>query len=154
MSVEDRLAALGLQLPAAPQPVGTYRTALLVGGLLFISGQLPVLNGELKYRGKVGAELSEAEGGEAARLAALNVLAQIKAALSGFDRLVSLVRVEGHVASAPGWTAQPRVLDYASNLFVEALGAKGAHTRAAFAAPQLPLNASIELVVTAAVTGP
>jgi enamine deaminase RidA (YjgF/YER057c/UK114 family) len=126
---------------------------MFAGGFLFISGQLALLNGELKYRGRVGAELSEAEGGAAARLAALNVLAQIKDALSGFDRLLSLVRMDGHVSSAPGWTDQPRVLDYASDLFSEALGEKGRHARAAFAAPQLPLDASIELVVTAAVTG-
>ena len=154
MSVEDRLAKLALQLPAPARPAGNYRPAMLASGLPFISGQLPLFNGELKYPGRVGAELSEAEGGEAARLAALNVLAQIKAALSGFDRLVSLVRVDGHVSSAPGWTNQPRVLDYASDLFREALGKKGAHARTAFASPQLPLNASIELVVTAVVAGP
>ncbi len=151
MSVEARLARLGLKLPTAPQPAGKYCPALLAGGLLFISGQIPLLEGELKYPGRVGAELSEAEGGKAARLAALNVLAQIRAALSGFDRLVSLVRVEGHVASAPGFIYQPRVLDYASNLFAEVLREKGAHSRSALAAPQLPLNAAIELVVTAAV---
>ena len=152
MSVEDRLARLGLQLPAPPPPAGTYSPAVLAGGLLFISGQLPLLNGELKYRGRVGAQLSEAQGGEAARLAALNVLAQIKAALSGFDRLVSLVRLEGHVSSAAGFTDQVRVLNYASELFTEVLGEKGTHARAAFAPLQLPLNASIELVVTAAAT--
>jgi len=154
VSVEDRLARLGLQLPVPPRPAGSYRPALLASGFLFISGQLPLHNGELRYRGRVGAELSEAEGGEAARLAALNVLAQIKAALSGFDRLVSLVRVDGHVSSAPGWTDQPRVLDFASELFQQALAEKGAHARAAFASPQLPLNASIELVVTASVAEP
>jgi enamine deaminase RidA (YjgF/YER057c/UK114 family) len=152
MSVEERLAKLGFQLPTPPRAAGNYRPAVLTGGLLFISGQIPFLNGELKYRGRVGAELSEAEGGAAARLAALNVLAQINAALSGFDRLVSLVRVEGHVSSAPSYFDQPRVLDYASDLFSEVLGDQGVHARAAFAAPQLPLNASIELVVTAAVT--
>jgi enamine deaminase RidA (YjgF/YER057c/UK114 family) len=151
MSIEQRLAELGLRLPTPPRAAGSYRPAVLAGGLLFISGQIPFSNGELKYRGRVGAELSEAEGGAAARLAALNVLAQIDAALSGFDRLVSLARVEGHVSSAPGFTDQPRVLDHASELFSEVLGDKGVHTRAAFAAPQLPLNASIELVVTAAV---
>jgi enamine deaminase RidA (YjgF/YER057c/UK114 family) len=125
---------------------------MIAGELLFISGQLPVLDGELKYRGRVGMELSEAEGGEAARLAALNVLAQIKAALSGFDALVSLVRVEGYVSSAPGWFDQARVLDHASELFEAALGPKAAHARAAIAAPQLALNAAVVLVVTAAVT--
>ena len=154
MSIEGGLAKLGLQLPSPPRAAGSYRPTLLSGGLLFISGQVPFSNGELQYRGRVGAELSEAEGGAAARLAALNVLAQINTALSGFDRLVSLLRVEGHVSSAPHFADQPRVLDYASDLFNEVLGDKGAHTRAAFAAPQLPLGASIELVVTAAVTTP
>jgi enamine deaminase RidA (YjgF/YER057c/UK114 family) len=150
MSVEDRLAKLGLQLPAPPRPAGNYRPAMLTGGLLFIAGQIPLLNGKLAHPGRVGAELSEAQAGEAARLAALNVLAQIKAALQGFDRLVSLVRVEGHVSSAPDWTDQPRVLDYASDLFIDVLGEKGHHARAAFAAHRLPLNACVELVVTAA----
>jgi enamine deaminase RidA (YjgF/YER057c/UK114 family) len=108
-----------------------------------------LLDGKLKYPGRVGAELGEAEGGEAARLAALNVLAQIEAALSGFDRLVPRLRVEGHVASAPGFIHQPRVLEYASNLFVEVLREKGTHTRSALAAPRLPLNAAVELVATA-----
>jgi enamine deaminase RidA (YjgF/YER057c/UK114 family) len=87
-------------------------------------------------------------------LAALNVLAQIKAALGGFDRLVSLVRVEGFVSSAPGWTNQPRVLDHASNLFAAVLGERGIHARSAIGTSQLPLNASVELVVTAAVAAP
>ena len=151
MSVEDRLAELGLRIPAPPPAAGNYRSAVLANDLLFVSGQMPLLDGELRYCGRVGAELSETEAGEAARLAALNVLAQIKAALAGFDRLASLVRVEGHVSSVPGWTGQPRVLDYASNLFMTALGDRGAHTRTAFAPVQLPLNASIELVVTALV---
>ena len=151
MSVEDRLARLGLRIPAPPPAAGNYRSAVLANDLLFVSGQMPLLDGELRYCGRVGAELSESEAGEAARLAALNVLAQIKAALAGFDRLESLVRLEGHVSSVPGWTGQPRVLDYASNLFMAALGDRGAHTRTAFAPVQLPLNASIELVVTALV---
>lgn len=150
MNVEQRLARLGFELPTPPGAAGKYRPTVLAGGLLFISGQLPLSNGELKYRGRVGAELGEADGRAAAELAALNVLAQIKAALGGFDHLVTLLRVEGHVSSAPGYLDQPRVLDAASNLFSDVLGDKGAHTRAAFAASALPLNASIELVVTAA----
>ena len=151
MSVEQRLARLGLQLPTPPLPAGKYRATVIDGGLLFISGQLPLLNSELRYSGRVGAELSEAQGGETARLAALNVLAQINAALSGFDRLRCLVRVDGHIGSALGWTGQARVLDHASDLFSEVLQEKAGHARAAFAPPQLPLNASIELVVTAAI---
>ena len=79
------------------------------------------------------------------------MLAQIHAALHGFDPLISLLRVDGYVSSSPGWTDQPRVLDSASQLFLDALGEKGRHARTAFAVPQLPFNASIELVVTAAV---
>ncbi len=151
MSVEQRLAKLGLQLPDAPRAMGSYRPAVLAGGLLYISGQLPISKGKLAYIGRVGAELTEADGKAAAQLAALNVLAQIHAALGGFDRLVTLLRVEGHVSSAPGYFDQPRVIDAASELFSEVLGDKGAHTRAAFAPPALPRNAAIELVVTAAV---
>jgi len=150
-SVESRLAVLGLLLPDPPRPVGNYRAAVIADGLLFISGQLPLADGELKHPGRVGAELTEAAGGAAARLAALNVLAQIKAALGGFERLVSLVRMEGYVSSAPGWNHQPRVLDHASNLFAGVLGDRGQHARSAFAVPQLPLNAAVELVVTASV---
>jgi enamine deaminase RidA (YjgF/YER057c/UK114 family) len=151
MTVEDRLAKLGLQLPAPPRAAGKYRPVMLAGGLLFVAGQIPLLDGEVRYKGRVGIELSEAEAGEAARLTALNVLAQIKAALDGFNRLVSLIRVEGYVSSSPDWTDQPRVLDYASDLFVEGLGDKGSHVRSAFGVHRLPLNASVELVVTAAV---
>ncbi|HSS05879.1 MAG TPA: RidA family protein, partial [Rhodanobacteraceae bacterium] len=148
---EQRLAKLGFELPEAPRALGSYRPAVLAGGLLFISGQLPMSNGKLAYIGRVGAELSEADGRAAAQLAALNVLAQIRAALGGFDRLLTLLRVEGHVSSAPGYFDQPRVIDAASELFSEVLGDKGAHSRAAFAPPALPRNAAIELVVIAAV---
>jgi len=151
MQVESRLAQLGLVLPAPPPAAGKYAPTVAAHGLLFISGQLPLAQGRLTSPGRVGLELSEADGGAAARLAALNVLAQIQAALHGFERLISLLRVDGYVASAPGWTDQPRVLDSASQLFIDALGDKGRHARTAFAVPQLPLNASIELVVTAAV---
>ena len=150
-SIENRLAALGLQLPDPPRPAGNYRATIVAGGLLFISGQMPVLNGELKYRGRVGAELTEEQAGAAARLCALNVLSQINAALSGFERLVSLLHVQGHVSSTPQWLNQPRVLDYASDLLIDVLGEKGQHTRSAFAPQNLPLNVPIELVVTAAV---
>ena len=151
MQVESRLARLGLVLPSPPRAAGKYAPSMFAHGLLFISGQMPFSEGRLEFPGRVGIELSEADGGAAARLAALNVLAQIHAALRGFDRLISLLRLDGYVSSSPGWTDQPRVLDSASQLFIDALGEKGRHARTAFAVPQLPLNASIELVVTAAV---
>jgi enamine deaminase RidA (YjgF/YER057c/UK114 family) len=151
VSVADRLIHMGLRLPAAPRPAGRYQPWVLVNGLLFISGQIPLVDGVPAFRGRVGAELTEDQGREATRIAALNVLAQIDAALGGFDRLITLTRVEGTVSSAPGWYQQPRVLDAASELFDEVLGPRGNHARAAFGAASLPLDAPVELVVTAAV---
>jgi enamine deaminase RidA (YjgF/YER057c/UK114 family) len=151
MDVEQKLAELGLKLPPAPKPAGNYAAFVRAGNLLFISAQLPIENGELRYVGRVGLELTEAQGYAAARMAALNVLAQIRAALGGFDRLQTLLRVEGHVSAAPGWHNTPKVLDGASDLFAAVLGERGAHTRAAFNPPSLPYNLAVELVVTAAV---
>jgi enamine deaminase RidA (YjgF/YER057c/UK114 family) len=140
-----------LTLPPAPKPAGNYSAAVRIGNLLFLSGQFSVENGQRKYSGRVGAELSDEEGCAAARLAGLNVLAQIQAALGSLDRLEQLVRVEGHIASAPGWNNAPRVLDGASDLFTTVLGERGRHARTAFTPAQLPFNYAIELVVTAAV---
>lgn len=151
MSIELRLQELGLTLPSAPKPVGNYSAVVRSGNLLFLSGQFPIENGAPRYCGRVGAELSEADGYAAARLAALNVLAQIRAALGSFDRLEQLVRVEGHIASAPDWNSAPKVLDGASDLFATVLGERGRHTRTAFTPAQLPLNHAVELIVTAAV---
>lgn len=142
---------MGLFLPAAPQPAGTYRPWVKAGGLLFVSGQLPLRDGKMQFTGRVGAELSEAQGSDAARLAALNALAQIQDALGGFDDLITLLRVEGHVSSAPDWVDQPRILDAASAVFAAVLGEKAGHARAAFAHARLPLDAAVEIVVTAAV---
>lgn len=151
MNVQQRLAELGLKLPNPPRPAGNYQPWILSGNMLYLSGQLPIQDGQLLFTGRVGAERTEADGCAAARLAGLNVLAQIHAALGGFDRLKTLLRVEGHVASAPGWTNAPKVLDGASDLFAAVLGERGRHTRSAFTPAQLPLNLTVELVVTAAV---
>ena len=151
MDIDERLKNLGIELPRPPQPVGNYAAWVLRGDLLFVSGQLPIENGQRRFIGRVGAELTEEQGYAAARLAALNVLAQIRAALGTFDRLDSLLRLEGHVASAPDWTNVPKVLDGASDLFVAVLGERGRHSRAAFTPPRLPLDVTVELVVTASV---
>ena len=151
MTPEQKLAELGLKLPPPSRPAGNYVPFVEANGLLFISGQFPIENGTARYVGRVVAELSEADGYAAARLAALNVLAQIHAALGGFERLAHLVRVEGHVASAPGFHNQPKVLDGASDLFAAVLGERGRHARTAFAPERLPWDLAIELVVTAAI---
>jgi enamine deaminase RidA (YjgF/YER057c/UK114 family) len=117
-----------------------------------VSGQFPILDGRLTHAGRVGAELSPEQGRECASLAAANVLAQIRAALEGWTRFAGLLRVEGHVASAAEFLAQPTVLDGASDFFLRALGPTlGAHARSAFHATRLPIDAPVELVVTFAV---
>jgi enamine deaminase RidA (YjgF/YER057c/UK114 family) len=151
MNVDLKLEDLGIKLPPAPKPAGNYSAFVRAGNLLFLSGQFSIEDGAPRYNGRVGAELSEEQGYAAARLAALNVLAQIRAALGGFDQLKHLVRVEGHVASAPGWHNTPLVLDGASDLFVAVLGERGRHARTAFNPSCLPWNLAVELVVTAAV---
>lgn len=151
MNPEARLRELGLQLPPPPKPAGNYKPWQIAGTLLFLSAQFAIENGQLRHIGQVGADLTEAEGYAAARVAGLNVLAQIHAALCGFDRLDKLARLEGHVASASGWLNAPRVLDGASDLFVAVLGDRGHHTRTAFTPSRLPLNLAVELVVTAVI---
>jgi len=151
MNIEERLKELGIELPAAPEPAGNYQPWILSEKLLFLSGQFPIENGELRYTGQVGAELTEEQGYAAARLCALNALAQIRAALGGFERLDSLLRLEGHIASAPDWSNAPKVLNGASDIFLSVLGERGRHTRTAFTPQRLPWNLAIELVVTASV---
>ncbi len=148
MSIEQRLESLGIQLPEPPPPAGSYSPVVIRSGLGVVSGQVPFRSGELLYTGRVGVELTPEEGQEAAEVSALNVLAQIQNALTTWERFGGLLRMEGFVASAKGFTSQPEILDGASRLFVDVLGDLGVHSRAAFSVEQLPLNAPVELVVT------
>jgi len=149
MTVEQKLTELGLELPEAPQPLGSYTAVSETGNLLFISGQVPIVNGKLVYTGRVGDELSIDEGKRAAQLVALNVLAQISRHLGGFERLHHIVRLEGHVSSADNFYQQPAVLDAASDLFAAVLGEKAGHARTAFSHSQLPANATVIIAVIA-----
>lgn len=151
MSIESRLQARGLSLPAPPRPLGRYVAASEAGGLLFISGQLPLRDGKVMFQGRVGESLTVEQGRQAAELAALNVLAQIHAHLGGFERLEKILRVDGAVASADGCFDQPAVLDGASELLADVLGEKAGHARSASSERQLPGNAAVALVVTAAI---
>ena len=147
--IDLRLAQLGIALPEPPAAAGAYRPVVCRGGFGFVSGQFPFRQGALAYTGRVGAELMPEQGRESAAIAALNTLAQIRAALGGWQRFGGLCRVEGHVASSPEFVKQPAVLDGASELFVRVLGPQlGAHARTAFHAARLPLDAPVELVVT------
>jgi enamine deaminase RidA (YjgF/YER057c/UK114 family) len=149
MNVHDRLRQLGLELPDPPAARGAYVPALIAGDRLLLSGQFPIVHGELLHRGRLGADLDVEAGREAARLAALNVLAHIDLALGGFDRLVRLLRVEGHLPTTPDFNEHARVLDGASELFGQVLGSRGEHVRAVFGHVSLPLGLPVELVVEA-----
>ncbi|MDD2870192.1 RidA family protein, partial [Neomegalonema sp.] len=139
MSVDARLAELGLTLPSASAPAANYVPFVISGNLVFVSGQLPMSNGALTIKGLVGAEVSVEQAREAAKLCALNLLAQVKAALGGdLSRLKRVVKLTGFVASGPDFTQHPEVVNGASDVLVEILGDAGRHARAAVGAPSLP----------------
>lgn len=151
MTAEDKLTVLGLSLPKPPAPVGAYLRARRTGNLLFLAGQIPFVEGKVKYSGKVGGELELKEGYEAAKLCALNALSVMKAELGSLDRIVQLVRVTGFVCSAEGFTDQAKVVNGASELFGDVLGEAGGHARIAIGVASLPLGAAVELEVIAEV---
>lgn len=146
-TIESKLAALGLELPAAPPPVGSYVPVLQTGSLVVTSGQLPFVGKELVFTGKIGKDLEIQDGWDAARLCAVNALSQIKACLGNLDQVARVVRVEGYVNSAPGFHAQPQVVNGASELFTELFGDNGRHTRIAVGVAELPLDAAVEVAV-------
>jgi enamine deaminase RidA (YjgF/YER057c/UK114 family) len=143
--IEARLRALDLALPEAKAGLGTYVPFLHLSGQLFISGQLPMQEGQVVFTGKVGAGLDIEAGQNAARLCALNILAQAKTALGDLDRIVQLLRLNGFVNAAADFADHPKVLNGASDLMVEILGNKGRHTRIALGCASLPLNAAVEI---------
>ena len=145
MTPDDKLKALGLTLPPAPKPVGSYVAAVRTGNLLFVSGQLPMKDGQLMARGHVPADVSLEEAQACARQAALNALAVVAAEVGGLDKVARIVRIVGHVASSPGFIDQAKVVNGASDLLAEVFGDAGRHSRAALGSAELPLGAPIEL---------
>ena len=144
--VAARLKELGLTLPDAPAPVANYVPAVRSGDLLQISGQIPLEGGKPQFIGKLGRDLGVEQGQQAARLCALNVLAQARAALGGdLDRVVRCVRVGGFVNCTPEFTDQPQVVNGASDLFVAVLGDAGRHARAAVGCASLPRGVAVEV---------
>lgn len=151
--IAEKLKSLGHELPHAPSAVGAYVPALQTGSLVLTSGQLPFVGKELAFVGKLGHDLHEEAGADAARICAINALAAIQGLIGDLDRIRRIVRVEGYVQSAPGFTQQPRVINGASQLFNDVFGEAGRHTRIAIGASELPLNAAVELAVWAEVAG-
>ena len=151
-SYESRLAQLQIKLPPPPQPLATYVPAVRAGDLLFLSGVLPMRDGQLAFSGKLGRDLTVEQGVEAARLALLNALAIAKQELGTLDRITRVVKVVGHVASVEGFVQQPQVLNGASDLLVEIFGEAGRHARVAVGAAELPRGAPVEIEVIFSVT--
>lgn len=144
--IAARLAALGIVLPQPGKPAGSYVPFTISGTLVFIAGQVPVEEGRIVHRGKLGGDVSVAEGQAAARLCALNLLAQLREACGGdLDRVRGCLKVTGFVNCTAGFTEQPAVINGASDLIVEVLGDAGRHARAAVGAPSLPFDAAVEV---------
>ena len=144
--IEGRLAELKIVLPQAAAPVANYVPAVRSGDLLFIAGQICQWNGERRFIGKLGGEISLEQGEEAARLCALNILAQAKGALGGdLDRILRCVRLGAFVNCTADFTQQPQVANGASNLMVELLGDAGRHARAAVGVNALPGGVAVEV---------
>jgi enamine deaminase RidA (YjgF/YER057c/UK114 family) len=144
-TIEKRLSDLGIVLPAAATPAANYVPFVRSGNLLFPSGQLPIKDGKLAVTGLLGRDVDTAGGQEAARLCAINVLAQAKAALGDLEKIRRLVKINVYVASVPNFTEQHLVGNGASDLFANVLGERGKHARVAVGMAALPLNAAVEV---------
>lgn len=151
-TIAEKLASLGLTIPAVPAPVAAYVNCVRSGNLLFLSGGLPI-EGEKKVIGKVPADVSIEEAQEGARLIVLNRLAVIQQEIGSLDKVKQIVALNGFVNSAPDFYGHPQVINGASELLVEIFGDKGKHSRTALGAAALPLNVAVEINLIVEVEG-
>ena len=146
MNIAEKLQELGLELPSAAAPAANYVPYVISGKQIFISGQIPFLNGEAMHQGRIGKDLSVEQGAEAAKACALNILAQANAAVGGdFSKIKRLVKLGGFVQAVADFKDQPEVINGASNLFVEVMGDAGRHARFAVSAADLPRGVAVEI---------
>lgn len=148
---QARLAELGLVLPPVASPVAAYVPAVRTGSYVYTAGQLPLAEGKLLATGKVGTDISAGEAARLARTCALNGLAAVASVAGGLGAIRRIVKVTGFVASSPGFTGQPQVLNGASELLLEVLGEAGRHARSAVGVAELPLDAPVEVELIAEV---
>jgi enamine deaminase RidA (YjgF/YER057c/UK114 family) len=151
MTIQQRLAELGIELPAAAAPVAAYVPVVIAGNLAHVSGQLPFVDGKL-VTGRLGEDVSLEQGHGAARACGLMILAQLQAALGSLDRIERIVKLGAFVNSAAGFTDQPKVANGASELMAEVFGDAGKHARSAVGVPVLPLGAAVEVDAVVAIT--
>ncbi|OWZ83966.1 RidA family protein [Natranaerobius trueperi] len=143
--VEQKLQSLGIELPEPPKPVASYVPTAKTGNLVFVSGQLPLVSGDLKYEGKVGEDVSLEEGIEAAKQCTINCLSVIKGEIGDLDKITKIVKLTGYVSSATNFNKQPQVINGASDFIGEVFEKKGEHSRAAVGVSELPLNSPVEI---------
>jgi enamine deaminase RidA (YjgF/YER057c/UK114 family) len=145
VSSEEKLKELGIELPKAPAPLGSYVTCVRTGNLVFLSGILPLKDGKLSRTGRVGKDLTIDEAREDAQRVVVNALAVLKAEIGDLDRVRRCVKITGFVASAPDFADQPKVLNAASDLIFEVFGETGRHARVAIGVNVLPLHSPLEI---------
>ncbi len=143
--IEQRLQQLGMQLPEATPPLYHYVPVIVHHGVAYISGQVPRVDGNVPFIGKVGADVSIEEARRSAEICVLKGLACLKAAIGSLDHVEQILKVTGYVQSAPGFSDQPKVMDAASELLERIFGEKGRHARTAIGVAELPSNAPIEI---------
>lgn len=150
--IEEKLKSLNIILPVPPKPAGSYIPVVITGNLAFVSGQIPMQDGKVVFTGKVPTEKSIEDAQKAAKICAINILAQLKANLGSLDRIAKIVRVSGFVNSTPDFAEQPKVINAASDLFFDIFGEKGKHSRIAVGVSSLPLNSTVEIDAVVEIT--
>lgn len=150
--IDEKLKLLGITLPTPPKPAGSYIPVVTSGNLVFVSGQIPMQDGKVSYTGKVPTERTIEDAQNAAKICAVNILAQIKANLGSLDRISKIVRVSGFVNSTGDFAEHPKIINSASDLFFEIFGEKAKHSRIAVGVSSLPLNSTVEIDMIAEFT--
>ncbi len=143
--IEEKLESLGITLPTPPKPAGSYIPVVRTGNLVFVSGQIPIKDGQVQFKGQVPTSISVEDAQKASKLCITNVLAQLKAELGTLDKISKIVRVSGFVNSSPEFYEHPKIINAASDLLFEIFGEKGKHTRIALGVSSLPLNSAVEI---------
>jgi enamine deaminase RidA (YjgF/YER057c/UK114 family) len=143
--IEEKIEQMGITIPEAAKPLAAYIPALKVGNLIMTSGQVPIAVGVIQYQGKVGKDLTEEDGKEAAKLCAINCLSAVKSLTGSLDKIKRIIKLTVFVNSAEGFTAQPKVANGASEFIVEIFGEAGKHVRSAVGVSELPLNSAVEI---------
>ncbi|ACB85219.1 RidA family protein [Natranaerobius thermophilus] len=142
---EKKLQELGIELPEPPKPVASYVPSVKSGNMVFVSGQIPLVQGNLQYEGKVGGEVSLEDAYEAAKLCTINCLSVVKGEIGDLSKIKKIVKVTGYVSSESGFNKQPQVINGSSDFLGEVFGEVGEHSRAAVGVSELPLNSPVEV---------